>query len=251
LFKEFHHQVRGRGHAADGTPCQDRTQYLSRHGVKATCLADGAGSASHSGYGAQVVTDVGCGYLVDHFDSLIRSDDASAAKGAVVDHLVGALAKAAERLSCQVADLASTFLAVAVSGDRFVGMHIGDGVIGYLKNGELHVASAPDNAEYANQTTFVTSSGAASRMRLFRGSLHGVTGFVLMSDGTSSSLYDVREAKLAPACIKLIETVGGAPTLQVRAPAHKKQLRRVLETQIRAMTKDDCSLAILARPQAV
>src|SRR5690606_42119695 len=67
------------------------------------------------------------------------------------------------RLGCTFAELASTFLAVAVSAERFLVVHIGDGVIGYVKNGELRVISAPDNAEFANQTTFVTSPDAASR----------------------------------------------------------------------------------------
>ena len=35
---------RGRGHLLDGTPGQDRTGYLSRGGVQAMCLADGAAS---------------------------------------------------------------------------------------------------------------------------------------------------------------------------------------------------------------
>ncbi|MCB8045052.1 protein phosphatase 2C domain-containing protein [Microbacterium oxydans] len=57
MFKEFHHQARGRGHELDGTRGQDRTQYLSRSGVQAICLADGAGSALHSELGAQAVVD--------------------------------------------------------------------------------------------------------------------------------------------------------------------------------------------------
>ncbi len=148
---------------------------------------------------------------------------------------------------CDPADLASTFLCVAVSGDRFLGAHVGDGVIGYLKDGELKVASAPDNDEFANQTTFITSSGAVGSMRLFRGSMSGIDGFVLMSDGTAESVYDRRTGHLASAAKKAIEAVGRAPSRQRKNSQHRKQLKRLMEVTIRHATKDDCSIGVLAR----
>jgi len=146
-----------------------------------------------------------------------------------------------------VADLASTFLTVAVSAERFVVVHIGDGVIGYVKNGELRVVSAPDNAEFANQTTFVTSPDAVSSTRLFRGSTDGVSGFILMSDGTSASLFDHRSKTSASACAKLVEAVAAAPTRHTKSPEHKKRLRRWSTPGFAKATKDDCSIGILAR----
>lgn len=247
MFKEFHYQVRGRGHENDGVRGQDRTAYLSRRGVQALCLADGAGSADRSEIGAQAVVKEGCAILVERFAQLIASDDAEQSRDDIRSRLIKRLDEVASRLDCELSDLASTFLAVAVSGDRFIAVHIGDGVIGYSKDGELRVISAPDNSDFANQTTFVTSPGAAGAMRLFRGQLRDVGGFILMSDGTSASLYDFRNKTLAPACTKLIKAVGDAPTRQVRNPLHKRRLRRLVDTRVRQATKDDCSIGILAR----
>jgi len=129
----------------------------------------------------------------------------------------------------------------------FLGAHVGDGAVGYLKNGVLTLISAPDNAEFANQTTFVTSTGAAESMRLYRGSLDGVAGFVLMSDGAGASLFDPRAGQLAKAGAKLITAVGSAPARQAKNSAYRKQLRRLLDTTVRNATKDDCSICILAR----
>ena len=116
-----------------------------------------------------------------------------------------------------------------------------------MKDGDLRIVSAPDNGEFANQTTFLTSANAVDSMRLFRGSLKGVTGFVQMSDGTSASLYEYRTNELAPACAKLIEAVGTAPTRQRKHPEHEKRLRRIVDTRLRQATQDDCSIGILAR----
>lgn len=247
MFNEFHYQVRGRGHELDGTRGQDRTAYLSGRGVQVLCLADGAGSAPQSEFGAQAVVEEGCALLIEQFAQFDTSADAEQARQEILERLHERLAGVGRRLGCTFADLASTFLAIAVSAERFVVVHIGDGVIGYVKNGELRVISAPDNAEFANQTTFVTSPDAASSTRLFRGATEGVSGFILMSDGTSASLFDHRLKILAPACAKLIEAVAVAPTRQVKRPEHKKRLRRVVDTRLREATKDDCSIGILAR----
>ncbi|MCC2314077.1 PP2C family serine/threonine-protein phosphatase [Cellulomonas xiejunii] len=247
MFNEFHHQVRGRGHESDGTPGQDRTAYLSRGGVQALCLADGAGSALRSQVGAQVVVQEGCAMLVELFTQLDTGDDAAEARRVIRARLHARLESVARRWGCAVDELASTFLAVAVSGGRFVVVHIGDGVVGYVRNGEPRVVSGPDNSEFANQTTFVTSAQAASSTRLFRGASDGVTGFILMSDGASASLFDQRSGTLAPACAKLMETVAAAPSRRAKRPEHEKRLRRVVDTRLRLATKDDCSIAILAR----
>lgn len=245
MFKEFHYQTRGRGHIAEGIPCQDCTAYRSRGGVQVLCLADGAGSAAQSHLGAQVVVDEGCRLLVERFTEFTARDDGAQVKLEIVEALLSRLEQAARRRGCDLKDLASTFLAVAAAEDRFIAVHIGDGVIGYIKHGELKVASAPDNDEIANQTTFITSGGAVSSTRLLRGSLKDVSGFVLMSDGTATRLFDVRSRQLAPACSKMIALVGSAPTVQVKDPNHKRQLRRLLDTKVRAATKDDCSIGIL------
>lgn len=81
-----------------------------------------------------------------------------------------------------------------MAGDQFLILHLGDGVVGYVKDGRAQVATGPDNSEFANQTSFLTTKGSASAMRILRGSgsLAGVDGFILMSDGTAHSLYDSR-----------------------------------------------------------
>jgi hypothetical protein len=247
VFREFHYQARGHGHAQNGTRGQDRTAYRSRGGVQTLCLADGAGSAPHSEHGAEALVQEGCRLLTERFTDLVTSEDGLQVKLDILQHLRDRLKEIAGHREWELKDLAATFLAVAVSGSRFVIVHVGDGVIGFMRNGELRVASGPDNSEFANQTTFVTSEDATARMRLFRGSLDGVSGFVLMSDGTAWSLYNSRTKQLAPACAKLIALVGSAPTRQVNNPAHKKDLRRFINTRVRGATKDDCSIGILGR----
>ena len=99
-------------------------------------------------------------------------------------------------MNCTVKDLASTLLFVAVKDDKFILGHLGDGVIGYLKNNCLKTASLPNNGEFSNETYFSTSKDASSHMKLAKGSVRDIDGFVLMSDGTADSFYNKKEKKL-------------------------------------------------------
>jgi hypothetical protein len=191
--------------------------------------------------------EAGCRLLVDRFAEFASREDGAQLKLDIANHLLDRLALAAKRVDVEIGELAATFLAVALFVEQFLIVHVGDGVVGIVVDGRGRVASGPDNAEFANQTTFLTSESAAPTMRLLRGSLEGVAGFILMSDGTAHSLYNARTKELAPACIKLVAGLGAAPATQAKYPEHEKQLRRLIDTKIRLATKDDCSLGLLSR----
>ena len=247
MFKEFHYHVRGRGHVREGAPVQDRVRFISRGGVQVMCLADGAGSAAHSAIGAQALVDEGCAVLADRFSEFAETTDGVALKMELLELLQAKLRNVATKHAVGVRDLASTFLCVAIADGKFIGMHVGDGVIGYVKSGELRLISRPDNNEFANQTTFVTSSRAVESARLFRGSLENVEGFILMSDGTADSLYDTRTGLLAPACAKLIDAVSHAPASVSKNSKYRKRLKRFMDLKVRTATSDDCSIGVLGR----
>ncbi|MGI0522170.1 protein phosphatase 2C domain-containing protein [Microbacterium maritypicum] len=247
MFREFHYQARGRAHLEEGTPVQDRTRYLSRSGVQVLCLADGAGSAQHSDLGAQITVDSGCAVLAERFEAFSGTNDGAAVKQELLARLNARIDAVASRRGISPSDLACTFLAVAMSDETFIGAHVGDGVIGFLKDGELRAISLPDNEEFANRTTFVTSAGAASSMRLFRGSLAGVDGFVLMSDGAAETLFNPRSNELARACKKLMSAVGSPAYSQAKRSSIRKRLGRFIDLSVRLATKDDCSVAVFGR----
>ena len=245
-WRDFAYQVRGRGHALDGKPGQDRFKYASLNGVQVLCLADGAGSARLSEHGAQAVVSAGCDYLGAYL-APDRATVHSLDGGALLTNLIDRLESTATRLDCEPKDLASTFLCVALTQESFFAAHIGDGVIGAEHNGELEVVTAPDNGEFDNVTTFVTSREAASSMRVVHGDLRGYTGFVLMSDGTADSLFNFERGTLARACTTLFRILSDAPTYAVANPSYKKELKRIMDLQIREATDDDCSIGLLAR----
>ena len=230
----------GRGHERSGAPCQDKVECLTKDGVVVMALSDGAGSAKLSHYGAESAVSAACRLLAARFDEWFAGEDASVVRRSLVEGVLSDLRKTAQRLDCKESDLACTLLAVAVKEGRFLAAHIGDGVIGYETGGRILLASGPDNGEYANETFFVTSPAALSRMRLIRGETDGIGGFVLMSDGTGSSLYDRRGQVLSQGILRMMRMTGACSR-----EAAERMLRDAFDRIILTRTADDCSLSLL------
>jgi serine/threonine protein phosphatase PrpC len=237
-------------------------------------LADGAGSARFSHFGADLVVRQASKLVAREFDRLIapEMDSARIAKWLIknLQHSLlllsnhGVMADTSDRsrlnlpckaeqsrVSCDLCDLASTLLIVATKGDKYIAMHLGDGVIGMeiLLRGnkkKLRVLSIPDNGEFVNETRFVTSGNASDNLKVYRGGLvtlsRTVTGFILMSDGPESVLYHKPTKTLAPACDKLFQACR-----DISQDDLQKQLTATLRKVIASKTHDDCSIVLMAR----
>lgn len=237
--------IQGRGHIKSNTPCQDKTYSMIIGNMRVIALADGAGSERLSQYGAETVTKFICSELSEKFDIYFADNDGAAVKQKLIKGLLKSLNETAKQLDCEMKELASTLLFVAVKNEQFIIAHIGDGVIGYLKKNELKIASQPENGEFVNTTVFTTSKDAIMTMKLIKGSLGEIQGFVLMSDGTEASLYSKKERKLADVLKKIMQMSTIVPADKV-----EEQLKQSFENVIINATTDDCSIAMLVKTDA-
>ena len=234
--------VQGRGHLSSGTPCQDKTFSIVKDGCSVCALADGAGSASHSHFGAEAVTRVICNFMADNFDFVIDEENGVAVKKHILEVVGQRLDALCAEQGCSVRDLASTLLFVAVKAGKFVICHIGDGVIGYFKNGEVLVASHPENGEFANTTVFTTSNNAIASMKLIKGNLNQISGFVLMSDGSENSFYNKRNKVLSPSLARLFKLASVCDGVFL-----SQGLGETLENCVKQKTFDDCSIVLMSQ----
>ncbi len=274
-FASARHQ--GRSHADASVPCQDHVAVLAdSDGTVVGSLADGAGSAKLSHYGAEILADLASRLVAQQFDQLFRAtNNLGTLRASLATDLLNALVTSAAKgldvsaddrarldlpdrsaeplIKCDVRDLAATLLVVAVRGDRFITLHLGDGVIGVehvLKGGTrvVRALGIPDNGEFINETKFITSRDAAGSIRVYRGrvttSSRAVTGFVMMSDGPEASLYIRSTRTMAGACSKLLQACRDLPTETMH-----EQLAETLRDVIVPRTHDDCSLVLIALAQ--
>lgn len=264
----------GRSHVKSGTPCQDSVWTESfTNGITVIALADGAGSSKFSHYGSSFVTRKAVELVGEHFCEALGAYPAfDEFKCKLIQQLQLELLQLAETgidfqeqertryglpgredlslVPCSVKDLSCTLLIVAVKGNQYIAIHLGDGVIGaeVELRGErrMNAISVPDNGEFANETHFITSRDARSLARGSIGKLDSpgkkTTGFILMSDGPESALFVKRGRTLASACHKLI-----AANRELSSEEMNDQLEATLENVVAQKTSDDCSIALLSR----
>ena len=241
MWQFFQCAVTGRGHEQRQIPCQDKTYKFEYDGVSVISLADGAGSARLSHYGASRVSEFIAKDLAENFNKYYTNPNGVEVKKYMITVLKTELEALAEKHQCSIKDFASTLLFAAVKDDKFIIGHIGDGVIGYIKNNEIKVATHPSNGEFANVTVFVTSNDAISSFRLLKGTTKsGIDGFVLFSDGTENSFYDKRNKKISNAVKDIMNLVRVA-----KAEKIKDRITDFFERKIKQATTDDCSMAIM------
>ncbi len=242
MWKMVNYEACGRSHYVNNTPCQDKTTCKESNGTYCIALADGAGSAKLSHYGAEIVANSTVKYLTENFDSLIENTNGVIVKQDIVTHIIESLKETAKEYQCELKDLASTLLFVAIKDNRFIIGHIGDGIIGYLKNDDILVASKPNNGEFVNSTFFVTSSKAIQNMRLLKGEIKDITGFVIMSDGSADSFYIKREGQLANTTKKIIKWTSTLESEKIH-----ELIKDSFDNLVIKNTTDDCSIAIIAK----
>lgn len=234
--------VQGRGHIKEQMPCQDKTFSLFKKGVNVVALADGAGSAKMSHFGAAHITEFICYDFCDNFDVYFNENEGVLVKKELISKILIQLSELSKDLNCEINDLASTLLFVAIKDSKFIIAHIGDGVVGYLKNDQLKIASQPENGEFTNTTVFTTSKDALMTMKIMKGYIGGIDGFILMSDGTEASLYNKKEKKLASVLKKIMNLCVTVSTEKI-----EEQLKESFKTTISMATMDDCSIALVVK----
>ena len=117
--------------------------------------------------------------MINQFDKYFLESNAHKVTSDMCLRYLENLTLLANNLKCGIKDLASTLLFVAIKENQFILGHVGDGIIGYLKHGQLKIASFPTNGEFPNETLFATSPNADSQMNIVKGELNAISGFVL------------------------------------------------------------------------
>jgi len=236
-------RVIGRGHERDGLPCQDFVVARHEGNVVSVALADGAGSKSHSEFGAKAAVTSVMRLITHDFSSLYDLAQADAKR--VADHILEAVLKKIETVAqhhkVAIDQLASTLLFVALHNGKYLAGHIGDGVIVRKNQEGAFLFSEPDNGEYSNSTYFITDQHASLHFRIYSGQMQtsGSDGFMVMSDGAAESLFNRQTKLVSKAASQLMDW---------SVNTSRKQMDQVIRTNlmqsIRTKTTDDCSIGI-------
>jgi serine/threonine protein phosphatase PrpC len=181
MWKVVPVSVIGTSHEKADIPCQDCCDFLrissGEGAILLVALADGAGSAA--------LSHVGSFEAVHHLLSLASHSNLAPSEiskekvrewmGKVLEHF----STVAEREKTTVSQLACTLLLGIIGESDAIFCQIGDGAWVAEKEGELIPVTWPQNGDFANITTFITSEGALETMQYERltGSVAAIAGF--------------------------------------------------------------------------
>ncbi|MBP0001730.1 MAG: protein phosphatase 2C domain-containing protein [Cyanobacteria bacterium SID2] len=224
-WRVFATSVCGTSHQRRGQPCQDAHCWKrSANGVLIAAVADGAGSATRSIEGAKRAVEASIEFLTDidftQFnpaapvplaDSELTIDLSEAensetgnseTKTELETILAGALSTArnavnaeAKSHSIDVREFASTLISIVATSDWVAVAQIGDGAAVVRDSEEQSIAlTQPQQGEYANQTTFLTSDNAleTAQIEIWQGT---PTHLALFSDGLQRLALEMPEGK--------------------------------------------------------
>lgn len=231
----------GVAHHKSNTPCQDRI-YVSQHeNFTFLGLADGAGSAENSGEGAEYILEQLSRKLQSDFSTLLESNDTTQELTSFIEI---ALRNYAEINEFEFHFLASTLLVVAIYENKYLLLHIGDGIIVRVNSEKkLKVLSEAKNAEFANLTWFTTSIDSKERLRIQKGEYGDIeNGLLLCSDGIQDLIYDGRNNSIIPIVKTMIDWLDDNPSEEV-----SEHLSFNLKENFAQKSADDLSIIIMKK----
>ncbi|MFO0852688.1 MAG: protein phosphatase 2C domain-containing protein [Gemmataceae bacterium] len=179
----------GTSHRAKSLPCQDAFRYapLVPGGEwLIVVVADGAGSASHSDVGAQLVCDQFVWQVQDVEPVTLFAQEGMAAVFAAVRE---SLVAEAGRLGLPPRELACTALVAVVGPEGAAFAQVGDGAIVVGDGTGYRAVFWPDPAEYANATDFLTDDRHANALR-FEATAGPVVDVAVLTDGLQRVALD-------------------------------------------------------------
>ncbi|MGM0784734.1 MAG: protein phosphatase 2C domain-containing protein [Pseudomonadota bacterium] len=251
--------------AEPSVPCQDAalTAVAPR---PLLAVADGAGSAIASEYGAQAVTGALRrllvtleGQVAPLLDTAHPPDDDACRDLALllVRHAQGVLADAAQVQRREVRDLRCTLLLAVVGRARLLWLKVGDGAIVVERAVPDPQAESSDEpafmpllsllgesgrGEFANQTTFVDERLTSEQVQSGCLGMDGVTGIALMSDGAAEKLVAHDGSRVAGQLSHWLDDLRGGRLRE------RDLIRRFYsEAFCRGTAGDDRSIALAAR----
>lgn len=174
--------ITGKANKKCGIKCQDKIHYINNEEIICAALADGAGCANFGDLGADIAVKTACEYIKKNFDYLFKLEEEKV-KYKIFSCIIREFRKLIIERNVILRDLASTLLVMAVKGDKYIMISLGDGYIGYVKNKKLKTMFYFDS-NITNKKKFLTSSPMCYEYaELKRGNINDLNTFFICSDG--------------------------------------------------------------------
>lgn len=160
--------------------CQDYGNYQILDDVVVGAVADGAGSAKYSDVGAKLVVEFVVNHLLQIVERIQKQKLSTHCSSQTLSQqraeklftktvlkARATLQQQADSKDYSIDELACTLLVFVATPEWVAAMQIGDGfIVTRATDSEYKLIFCPDKGEFANETTFVTSTNAKDEMQV-------------------------------------------------------------------------------------
>lgn len=177
---------------------QDYARYEEKDEITVVALADGAGSYLYAREGAECVVNHITKYMYKNVQTLMLESEDNIAYNisCEIAHALNCYCKTHDNVKKEM--LGSTLLLVCKYKEKYIAIHLGDGLIGAVTaDKEIKVLSYPQNGITRQYTYLTTSSDLLKYLRVYKGicnqNMHGndeIHKFFLITDGFMNICYD-------------------------------------------------------------
>lgn len=252
--------VQGTSHVKRGIVCQDAHDWRTEMSADGqqwifAAVADGAGSAERSDEGATEAVRKALEAITqdmshEAFDNTERNSERGlqALLTFGMEEAMSAVKKLAESEEAQLSDFSSTLLLLVAGPSQAAAAQVGDGaVVCKTVEGEYNLMTVPQNGEYHNQTTFITSDGAQSAIEI--SCVSNTPGqFALFTDGIEQVALDI--SKMKPHAPFFEPFFQFATQDEIAGKARTERLKTFLQSpRLKGHTDDDLTLLLASRSE--
>ncbi len=173
--------------------CQDICQYKNLSNATIISLADGVSSKKKSAMGASIVQE-NIGWMLENEKSINMLDEENL-KIKIARTIYETISTLAQWNECEESAFASTLMmAIFPENEEFYWIvHIGDGIVGIVGEGEVNVLSAPQNGITKQYTYTTTSGNLLKRIRIKKCNRRGIV--FMMTDGITNEIFKNEESR--------------------------------------------------------
>ena len=176
--------VAGTSHIQRNIPCQDFQEFqILGENTVVIAVADGAGSAEQAEEGSRAAALTATTFIADRLRAA-RPDSVEAWNGLLAQALKEARSALEQLAGTDLKSVATTLLLAIATPEWLATAQLGDGgIVGEFCFDELRVFSQPGNAEYINETVFLTSPDFLAHAHYTVSAAEDLTGIAVFSDG--------------------------------------------------------------------
>lgn len=174
---------RGKYHEEQGKENEDAINIVTNGNYVFAILSDGAGSSKFAKEASETTVKACSDFCFENSKKLFNETEITVKK--LIFDIQTSLEQKATEVGIELSDMICTLVILGInkSTNKYVTIHVGDGLIALNDNKKWNIISYPENGATKQYTYFVNSPFVFKHLRVYKGKFNINDEFFISSDG--------------------------------------------------------------------